>query len=295
MDARTRYTSFLVTYYAGVTRDLPTISPYARDLAASSTTPSAAALLTAYATDPFLSAKVCGVANSIFFNQNHQPVFTVQAALDRVGSAYARKLLQEAPKLPAELDASQIGLYWAHCMCVAHNAKHLAATIAHAPCDPDVAYLAGMVHDIGYLLQIHHSLDTLPEVVQALQHGEPGPDNSLHTTQGEELARFWYLPDAAVDVIKSHHGPRPTGDIQAPRLSLLIALSDSLAPPHPRVSAPLEASSPFARSVRDLGISDDIISLVRSEGAKLHDECLRLISLRRPSNSLSSRTRLKVV
>jgi HD-like signal output (HDOD) protein len=86
---RNKYATFLIRYLPGTGRDLPIVSPRARGLRGrSQAAPLAdAELAEAYSTDPFLAAKLCGVANSIFFNLDHAQLTSISGALNMLRSS----------------------------------------------------------------------------------------------------------------------------------------------------------------------------------------------------------------
>jgi putative nucleotidyltransferase with HDIG domain len=232
VDPRSKYQTFLVQYHAGVARDLPIISPYARELAETPRrrTPTLSAITRAFETDPFLAAKLTGTSNSIFFAHDHRLVLTVREALSRVGLKYALNLVWAAPPLPPDVELSQTASLWTHCMTVAHVARSVATRVVSAPLQPQVAHLVAMIHDIGYLLQFSYSASTLSDIAIRLEDEESGQDNDAHAAQGEELARFWSLPIPAIEAIRGHHDPHrcPTGTGRW--LAMVIAGSESCGP-----------------------------------------------------------------
>lgn len=278
MDTRGKYQFFLIRYHAGVARDLPTISPFARELASHPRTrlPSIEQLTRAFQTDPFLAAKLTGASNSVFFAQDHFTVLTVPEALKRVGLRYAMNLIWEAPPLPDSLVPADLALLWAHCMAVAHVAKSIAANAWRAPFEPDVAHLVGMIHDIGYLLQLSYSPNTWTDIANRLDHEECEGDNTPHELQGEELAKFWSLPAPAVAAIRSHHEPHTCTDARARWLSSVIGISEILLR---RASSPAQiaAGSWSAEALRtELGVAAELLPVLRADALQVWNECMAL-------------------
>lgn len=278
MDTRSKYQTFLVQYHAGVARDLPIISPYARELAEMSRhrTPPLFAIARAFETDPFLAAKLTGTSNSIFFAHDHRLVLTVREALSRVGLKYALNLLWASPPLPPDVAPSQTASLWTHCMTVAHVARSVAARAASAPLQPQVAHLVAMIHDIGYLLQLSYSASTLSDIAARLQDEECGDDNDAHAAQGEELAKFWSLPIPATEAIRGHHDPDRCPSGTGRWLAMVIAGSESLLRQdldHPALaSGSLSGASYF----RELHVDAEHLPALRSEAIRVRDECVRV-------------------
>jgi HD-like signal output (HDOD) protein len=279
MDAQSTYSSVLVAYYAGVATDLPVISPYARALARFplATSIARSTLIQAFLTDPFLCAKLCGVANSIFFNHDHQTIFTLEDSFDRVGVQYARHLLLEAPQLPKDIDELQVGTYWAHCMAVAHCARQIAGLVNPPPFHPGVAYLVGMVHDIGYLLHVHYKPDRWGAVAQALKTDEPGHGTDVHARHGEDLARYWSLPTPAIEAIKMHHA-LPAGETCGSWLARVIAVSEVLLCVGRDDRQALHKMPSVCESMNMLGISVDDLLPVHLEGTRVYENCIEVAS-----------------
>lgn len=233
MEARNRFTSFLLAYHPGTVRDLPVLSPYARALlnADARRICSENEIVKAFETDPFLSAKLFGVANSIFFNLEHRTVYTVRDAIDRVGLDYAINLVHEAPYFATECDLDHLTEFWAHCIGVAHCAKSLSKR-SSIPLDSDNVFLVALIHDIGYLLEIHYDPSRLSLVVKQIREKEDHSSSQSHAILGESLADFWSLPESAKDVMRWHHTPDKCQSENGRILANLIYLSEELARSH---------------------------------------------------------------
>jgi putative nucleotidyltransferase with HDIG domain len=278
VDTTDKYQSFLIRYHAGVARDLPVISPFALQVARQprGRNPSLELLTQAFETDPFLAAKLTGASNSVFFARDHLAVLTVPEALRRVGIRYAINLACEAPRLPPSIEESEVALLWAHCMTVAHVAKSIAANVSSAPYEPDVAHLVAMIHDIGYLLQLNYSPNTWSDIAARLEREELGPGNDAHASQGEELAKFWSLPAAAVAAIRTHHDPQNCTDPRGRWLARVVAASEVML--H-RSLDPLHLASgnwPGEVFFSELEISREVLPGLRAEAIDVFDACIRL-------------------
>ena len=86
--------------------------------------------------------------------------------------------------------------------------------------DSDVAFLAGLLHDIGrarcwkLLAQRRGSVDATEAAAAVAE---------LHTAAGAELAAAWHLPDEVIEACRFHHAPdgRP--------FPLLVMAADALS------------------------------------------------------------------
>lgn len=206
-----KFTTFLLSYHPGTVKDLPVVSPYAIRLLSEEAgrEPDKDELVRAFETDPFLSAKVCGVANSMFFNQHDHTIFDVGKAIDRVGLEYATKLLRQAPCFPPSCDLKQLEALWVHSIAVASAARALGEYVRSSYLDMDMRalYLMALIHDIGYFVEIHYDVTRLSSIAGSLPDEEIGSDPQSHVVLGEALAHFWTLPAAARDAIRWHHSP----------------------------------------------------------------------------------------
>ena len=120
-----------------------------------------------------------------------------------------------------------------HCLTVAVCAKELASLIPTI--DPQLAFSAGMLHDIGKL-----AIDELmPKSFQRLTLEARSQNQSLysieqtylgidHTILGRHLAQNWTLPPEIITAIWLHHSPAEITLTNIPHteIALLIHLAD---------------------------------------------------------------------
>lgn len=109
-------------------------------------------------------------------------------------------------KVAPPFDAHQL---WLHSVGVAVCAQEVARS---AELDIDVAYTAGLLHDIGQLLLFVFDPVAYGEVLRLRAEGDIDiVDAELeylgidHAHVGGELARLWKLPEAVADAIAGHH------------------------------------------------------------------------------------------
>jgi putative nucleotidyltransferase with HDIG domain len=122
-------------------------------------------------------------------------------------------------------------VFWQHSLACAIMSRKLARSVGFG--DPEKAYLAGLMHDIGYIV----NLIVLPEKSSAVMERAqreglfPGQVEYsdlgfTHCQSGEILARQWRLPDAQVEVILCHHDAAAA--VVNPALVAIVSLSDRL-------------------------------------------------------------------
>ena len=185
--------------------------------------------------DQILSAKVINLSNSAFFNPRTK-VNSVDQALMMLGE---KRLLQIILSSSIELffqdstkgySLCKGGLYH-HSINTAIAAENLAKMSKATP--PDVAYTAGLLHDIGKVVLDQYVAKAYPFFYRQIYDDEKlsveVEENLLgisHPITGERLARLWDLPDQLIEVIKYHHSPNKA-EIDE-RLVHLVYISDLL-------------------------------------------------------------------
>jgi HD-like signal output (HDOD) protein len=121
--------------------------------------------------------------------------------------------------------------FWRHSLGCAAVTNELALRIGYP--DPDRAYLAGLLHDLGILVNSLAYPDEYENVLlHAAEKGVPlGEQESAelgftHSESGNMLAALWQLPPPISEVIKYHHelGRAPVEN----RLVPLVHISDQL-------------------------------------------------------------------
>lgn len=193
---------------------LPPLSPLAREvLALSLDADDAEAKLTRIAnSEPQLAIKLIAIANSAAHAQTAL-LHAAAPAIRRIGLVRARQLaiaLLLGQTLTHHLEPSLREGLWLHALAMAASAQEIARLKKYH--DPAAAYLAGLVHDIGFMLEELSSTGCLDRNAQlALQ--ENLPPEQIETRQfgahhaalaGELLAR-WGAPNDLVEALTNHH------------------------------------------------------------------------------------------
>ena len=163
------------------------------------------------ANDQALVARVMRVANSAFFGLSGQ-VGTIFEAISVLGFNNLRGLVTAAAIInasPKNLGQFDLVVFWRHGICTAACAKVLAKRLG---LNPEIAFTAGVLHDIGKLIIAME----YPAEAKAVDEGS---DESLleaerhligydHAALGGELAKRWKFPQTIQDAIRLHHSPQ---------------------------------------------------------------------------------------
>ncbi|MBI3634947.1 MAG: HDOD domain-containing protein [Candidatus Rokubacteria bacterium] len=198
--------------------DLPSISPVLAQLVATlgREDASVADVSQIIREDPVIAARVLRAANSAAY-AGRAPVTSIREALLRLGLARVRRLALVASlyaAVPVRGTRAARDAVWRHSLGVAHTAEILArhATIAPESADPESAFLAGLLHDIGLLvLESHYPRECAAARRHALAQQVPLPVAELavlavdHGELGALLATHWSLPPSITAAIRSHH------------------------------------------------------------------------------------------
>ncbi len=170
--------------------------------------------------DPQISAKIISLANS--------PVMGVSRQLNKVSDAAMLLGLTRVKSVAigiasmSNLSKSPDGKYfkpqdlWLHSMTVAIVMRTIAQAMPRKirP-NEDQIFLAGLLHDIGFMALHHIDAAASDELHQQLllQTERPILDIELETLGithcyiGAQLARHWHLPEEIVTVLGYHHPP----------------------------------------------------------------------------------------
>lgn len=165
--------------------------------------------------DPGLSARLLRIVNSPFYGFESK-VETITHALSIVGLqqltelALASVVISKFENIPADLVIMEE--FWIHSIACGLAAKIIASKKNEKYLEK--FYLAGMLHDIGYLVLYKKIPDQMRIILKECE--ERGSqvvyqeDKFLgfnHTAVGGALLKEWLLPDILVESVAYHHNP----------------------------------------------------------------------------------------
>jgi putative nucleotidyltransferase with HDIG domain len=149
-------------------------------------------------TDPSLSAEVLRQANH-YLLKGHAEVLTVEAALRALGAERLRTLVLTSRLLDLTGHVSEwncVQSFWQHSYLSGRTCELIAERLGYA--SPRVAYVAGLLHDIG----------ELPLLLDRLNADRASSNNTVsHSELGRQLAEAWGLPEKLVEACSLHHAP----------------------------------------------------------------------------------------
>lgn len=171
--------------------------------------------------DPALVTRILKVVNSSFYGLPGQ-IGSVERAIVLLGLNAIKNIAVAASigqlfrggKLCEGFAAKDL---WTHCIAVGVTARELAKQMRFPIADE--AFLAGMIHDVGILLQLQTSPEQLNEVCEKAKKSDSefcelerqiiGID---HQQLGAALAEQWKFPHSCQLVAGHHHHPQGLSD-----------------------------------------------------------------------------------
>jgi putative nucleotidyltransferase with HDIG domain len=141
-------------------------------------------------------------------------ITNLQQAVAHVGVLPMRNLATTASISDLFKKGEAIGSYdraklWRHFVAVGVCARMVAMRRGMRQFED--AFLAGLLHDIGVVLEDQHMPKLFPQVIRSLAPGKSLPETERgvlgfdHCQLGEAIARKWNFPEAAVAAIAYHH------------------------------------------------------------------------------------------
>ena len=166
--------------------------------------------------DPSLSSRILKVVNSAFYGVSGQ-VGSVDRAIVLLGMTAVKNIavaaslgqLFRGAKLCDGFSAKDL---WTHCIAVGVTAREVARKTKMG--NPDEAFLAGLIHDVGILV----ALQTWPEKIQTICSTAKKSGGNFceierqilgvdHQALGRGLAEHWKFTKACQLVAGFHHIP----------------------------------------------------------------------------------------
>ncbi|MFM2119905.1 MAG: hypothetical protein RL722_1373, partial [Pseudomonadota bacterium] len=165
------------------------------------------------AVDPALTARALRLANSAFYGVSGR-VASLSDAVHLLGRHTLSTLLTAATVTAQFSGGAALRNhqgFWRHTLGVALVSQTLAASRG---LDAEIAFTAGLLHDIGQLALAAYYPDELGAAIALARERDIelvqaellilGQD---HTHVGTLVARHWRLPDSVVEAIAWHHQP----------------------------------------------------------------------------------------
>ncbi len=198
------------------------------------------------ATDQALTGKVLKLVNSSFYGLSRE-ISTISRAVVILGYAAVRNLavgLSAYESLKKAEGAVDWEAFWEHALHSAAGAQALSKRFGFD--EPEEAFIAGLLHDVGVLVLSIAFPDQFAvfcnEPEDATPEREQEAFGMTHSEAGIRLLEHWRLPDPLCRVARFHHSVKLASSDKEPLLTAVI-LADMLAA--------LRDSSPFEPTNED--------------------------------------------
>jgi putative nucleotidyltransferase with HDIG domain len=248
---------------------LPTVAIQIANLANDSDT-DCDEMVQAIRSDPALAMRMMRTVNSSFYGLTSK-VSDLKQGVVLVGFEEVRKLALTAYVAPLFRQSTGYGAYtrrglWNHMVATGVVAELIARECGGI--QPQQAYLAGLLHDVGIILIDQYLHKLFQRIVDQLTEETPLCEVEIevlgfdHQALGAHVAARWNLPEHLVDAIRHHHALRDQGDSQSSMVQV-VALADIVCQlKHCPPLGVRHSQAPPAWLVNDLGLTKQQISLI---------------------------------
>ncbi len=176
---------------------------------------SAASLARVISKDQVLTARLLKIANSPFYGFPRR-IATIDFAIVVLGFDALKDIVISVSLLSAlnKQDSKFFDprAFWDHCVAAGAAARRFSHDFNYRVSGE--AFVAGLLHDIGILIETQYFTREFREVVKMMKtrsisfiEAEKEIFGATHADIGSWLAERWNLPEQLVEAIKFHHNP----------------------------------------------------------------------------------------
>ena len=229
--------------------------------------------------DPSMVVRILRITNSPFYGMSRE-ISSLQQAIVLLGLSRVRDMLLGAcfsKILPVRHKDFDYPLYVHHSMAVADCARQLAI---YTGISQDIAFTAGLLHDIGLLVIVLLFPDEFSRVIN-----EPHPDRVEterrimgfdHVEIGSKAARHWNLPVDIQEAIEQHETP-PAQDAAVSTGLLIYTANLLITEAEQSDDSGLERQEAITQVLEKLDISNDQATQWVNTSRKFADQIVAII------------------
>ena len=222
----------------GMVKDIPTLPVIYQELFSKMQDPDVGVpeIAGIISLDQSLAAKVLHLVNSAFYGYSKQ-IKTISRAVVILGFKAVRSAalaISVFDYFKGEESTDQVDMrkFWEHSIATAAIAKVLAG--AHLQKQQEEAFIVGLLHDVGKLVEKRYFPSDFDEVCSAAaqQHlswyeCEKQLFNLNHASIGGTLFRAWRFPPSVIEAVRNHHAPDAAATHS--QLTSLVHVADFMA------------------------------------------------------------------
>ncbi|MBC8284736.1 MAG: HDOD domain-containing protein, partial [Nitrospinae bacterium] len=189
------------------------------------------------------SGHVSTLVNSALFGAGKDTTRNLEDAVVRLGMKQVMDLVcaLELPRTFTKCKAFDQVEFWKHSLAVAFISRSLAKKVLSDPEDWEVAFLAGLMHDVGILVldniipEEYYKFLTLKDLSstnQPLEELEKEHFKIDHSEVGAAfMEKWWAISEKVSSAAFAHHEARPTTDNPV-NLDQLVAIANRITNHH---------------------------------------------------------------
>ena len=208
--------------------------------------------------DTALASRTLAISRSARYAQRHQPT-TVHEAILVIGYQTLRNIVIATAAQSFLMKNSKVAeRLWSHSLAAALAARMLAQRSGFG--DPDLAFLAGLMHDVGEMVLLQADPRGFERILAEVQQTEGSiieKEEEMysfdHSSIGIALLDFWKIDSQISQAVLYHHDQEDSPDPKS--LVTILAMADYLC-----VKANLalaEPSAPGSQLISVFGCADD--------------------------------------
>lgn len=159
--------------------------------------------------DQSLTIKILALVNSAYYGFSQQ-ISSISIALSLLGMVKVKNIIVAVAMKPMMSNAGDKDL-WKHSISVAAGCEYLAKLTNIM--DPDEAFIAGFIHDVGKIVLNMSNPKAYEKVRECVNAGQDILDvekkyfDSDHVRTGSLLVKRWQLPILLANIVSYHHNP----------------------------------------------------------------------------------------
>lgn len=231
--------------------------------------------------DQALTAEVLKMANSALLGYGPQ-CSTIKEAVMRIGFSQIRSLVLGAATigpLTRRLSGYRLepGQLWHHALETASGALALAKRLSYP--QPETAYVAGLLHDLGKLVLDQYMHREYRQAIKLMRNQEfqvwqveERIFGAGHGTVGGLMATQWRFPVELVDAIRFHHAPSFARTRQD--LAAIVNVANALTPGCMNGLETGRERAVHPESLQILGLYEAALPSIKAEAERLFEQRL---------------------